>query len=156
MVGAAAGVYAWQYSFNQRHEADTNKKIREAGMGERRVIPSREENINKMQESAVSDTVFDILVVGGGATGAGVALDAATRGLSVACVEQEDWASGTSSRSTKLLWAGSRYLVLALVKLFNPKNLVVDPAGTWTDFVGTFKMVLGCHQERRYMLSMNR
>src|SRR3954470_23826705 len=53
---------------------------------------------------------FDVLVVGGGVTGAGVALDAATRGLSVALLEGRDFASGTSSRSSKLLHGGLRYL----------------------------------------------
>src|SRR5579862_7941498 len=49
-----------------------------------------------------SNEVYDLLVIGGGATGAGVALDAATRGLKVAMVEREDFSSGTSSKSTKL------------------------------------------------------
>jgi glycerol-3-phosphate dehydrogenase len=53
---------------------------------------------------------FDILVVGGGVTGAGTALDATTRGLRVALVEAQDWASGTSSRSSKLVHGGLRYL----------------------------------------------
>lgn len=53
---------------------------------------------------------FEVLVVGGGITGAGVALDAATRGLSTALVEQRDFASGTSSRSSKLFHGGLRYL----------------------------------------------
>lgn len=53
---------------------------------------------------------FDVLVVGGGVTGSGVALDAATRGLSVAMVEARDFASGTSSRSSKLFHGGLRYL----------------------------------------------
>ena len=53
---------------------------------------------------------FDVLVIGGGITGVGCALDAATRGLSVALVEQRDIASGTSSRSSKLLHGGLRYL----------------------------------------------
>ena len=53
---------------------------------------------------------FDVLVVGGGVTGAGAALDAATRGLSTALVEQRDFASGTSSRSSKLFHGGLRYL----------------------------------------------
>ena len=56
------------------------------------------------------DEVFDVLVIGGGVTGAGVALDAASRGLDVACVEQRDWAAGTSSRSSKLIHGGLRYL----------------------------------------------
>lgn len=53
---------------------------------------------------------LDVLVIGGGVTGAGIALDAATRGLSVGLVEQRDLASGTSSRSSKLIHGGLRYL----------------------------------------------
>src|SRR3954470_10464931 len=53
---------------------------------------------------------FDVLVIGGGVTGAGVALDAATRGYSVALVERNDFARGTSSRSSKLVHGGLRYL----------------------------------------------
>lgn len=53
---------------------------------------------------------FDLLVIGGGITGAGIALDAASRGLSVALVEKHDFAFGTSSRSTKLIHGGLRYL----------------------------------------------
>ena len=53
---------------------------------------------------------FDIVVIGGGVTGLGVALDAASRGLSVALVEREDLASGTSSKSSKLIHGGLRYL----------------------------------------------
>jgi glycerol-3-phosphate dehydrogenase len=56
------------------------------------------------------DETFDIVVVGGGVTGAGIALDAATRGLSVALLEKRDWAAGTSSRSGKLIHGGVRYL----------------------------------------------
>lgn len=53
---------------------------------------------------------FDLLVIGGGVTGAGIALDAVTRGLSVALVDKQDYAAGTSSRSSKLLHGGLRYL----------------------------------------------
>src|SRR5437588_12829512 len=53
---------------------------------------------------------FDVLVIGGGVTGAGVALDAAARGYKVALVEKLDFASGTSSKSTKLVHGGIRYL----------------------------------------------
>jgi glycerol-3-phosphate dehydrogenase len=58
----------------------------------------------------MADEPFDIVVVGGGITGAGVAFDAATRGFSVALVEKADFASGTSSRSSKLVHGGLRYL----------------------------------------------
>lgn len=60
--------------------------------------------------AGLEETTFDVAVVGGGVTGAGIALDAATRGLSVVLVEREDFASGTSSRSSKLIHGGLRYL----------------------------------------------
>ncbi len=60
---------------------------------------------------------FDILVVGAGITGAGVALDAASRGLKVALVERDDFASGTSSKSSKMVHGGLRYLQQGEVKL---------------------------------------
>src|SRR5262245_7159611 len=58
----------------------------------------------------LADGVFDLLVIGGGCTGAGVALDAATRGLRVGIVDKGDWASATSSASSKLVHGGLRYL----------------------------------------------
>ncbi|MDB6454122.1 FAD-dependent oxidoreductase [Falsirhodobacter sp. 20TX0035] len=60
---------------------------------------------------------FDLLVIGGGATGCGIAVDAASRGLKVALVERYDFAEGTSSRSTKLVHGGVRYLEAAVKKL---------------------------------------
>ncbi|GID96274.1 glycerol-3-phosphate dehydrogenase/oxidase [Amorphoplanes digitatis] len=60
--------------------------------------------------SALADSEVDVLVVGGGVVGAGCALDAATRGLSVGLLEARDFASGTSSRSSKLIHGGLRYL----------------------------------------------
>lgn len=73
---------------------------------------SRKENLQKLRAET-----FDILVIGGGATGAGIALDAATRGLHVALVEGHDFSSGTSSRSTKLIHGGVRYLERAFTHL---------------------------------------
>ena len=58
----------------------------------------------------LSDRVFDVLVVGGGITGAGIARDAALRGLSVALIDKSDFASGTSSRSSRLIHGGVRYI----------------------------------------------
>lgn len=60
---------------------------------------------------------YDLLVIGGGATGAGIALDAATRGLRVAMVERDDFSAGTSSKSTKLVHGGVRYLEKAVWEL---------------------------------------
>src|SRR3989449_10435499 len=65
-----------------------------------------------MQRSteALTDGTFDLCILGGGITGAGVALDAATRGWRVALIERGDFASGTSSASSKLVHGGLRYL----------------------------------------------
>ncbi len=60
--------------------------------------------------SEMSTSSFDIIVIGGGITGAGIALDASSRGLKVALIEMQDFAAGTSSRSTKLIHGGLRYL----------------------------------------------
>jgi len=65
----------------------------------------RKEYINALKISK-----YDILVIGGGATGAGIALDAISRGLKTALIEMNDFGSGTSSRSTKLIHGGLRYL----------------------------------------------
>jgi len=65
----------------------------------------RSEDLESLQRDE-----FDIVVIGGGVTGAGIALDAASRGLSVALVEASDLASGSSSRSSKLIHGGLRYL----------------------------------------------
>jgi glycerol-3-phosphate dehydrogenase len=70
---------------------------------------------------------FDLLIIGGGATGSGVALEAASRGLRVALVERFDFSEGTSSRSTKLIHGGVRYLELAVKNLDRVQlNLVRD------------------------------
>lgn len=81
---------------------------------------------------------FDLLIIGGGATGAGIALDAATRGLSVVCVDQNDWSSGTSSRSTKLIHGGIRYL---------------QKAFTQAD-IGQYNLVTEALSERSHMLAI--
>lgn len=70
---------------------------------------------------------FDLLIIGGGATGTGTALDASTRGLKVALVEAEDFAAGTSSRSTKLAHGGVRYLEKAFFQAdFGQLSLVFE------------------------------
>ncbi|HEX7056755.1 MAG TPA: FAD-dependent oxidoreductase [Bacilli bacterium] len=65
----------------------------------------------------LANSSFDVLVIGGGITGAGIALDAQSRGLRVALVEMQDFAAGTSSRSTKLVHGGLRYLKQFAVKM---------------------------------------
>ncbi|MFI0357807.1 glycerol-3-phosphate dehydrogenase [Actinomadura sp. 9N407] len=76
------------------------------GLGSARLGPA--ERAGSLDRMAREE--FDVVVVGGGIVGAGAALDAATRGLSVAVVEARDFASGTSSRSSKLIHGGLRYL----------------------------------------------
>ncbi|MDR1280723.1 MAG: glycerol-3-phosphate dehydrogenase/oxidase [Opitutaceae bacterium] len=74
---------------------------------------NRNEHLNRLR----AGEIFDVLVIGGGATGLGAAVDAAARGHRVALVEQDDFAKGTSSRSTKLVHGGVRYLKQGNVKL---------------------------------------
>lgn len=75
-------------------------------------IANRKEIVEKLQGE-----VYDVLVIGGGITGAGIALDGAVRGMKVALVEMQDFAAGTSSRSTKLVHGGLRYLKQFEVKM---------------------------------------
>ncbi|MGG6431491.1 glycerol-3-phosphate dehydrogenase/oxidase [Anoxybacillus sp. D401a] len=72
----------------------------------------RMEVVNEM-----SKTTYDVLVIGGGITGCGIALDAVTRGMKTALIEMQDFAAGTSSRSTKLVHGGLRYLKQFEVKM---------------------------------------
>ena len=71
---------------------------------------AREASIQRLRATADPGQELDILIVGGGIVGTGAALDAVTRGLSVGIVEANDWAAGTSSRSSKLIHGGLRYL----------------------------------------------
>lgn len=73
------------------------------------MVPFQTYERNKLK-SQLQEKTFDLLVIGGGITGAGIALDAAHRGLRTALVEMQDFAAGTSSRSTKLIHGGLRYL----------------------------------------------
>jgi glycerol-3-phosphate dehydrogenase len=81
--------------------------------------PSRDEMLAALRTSGKNlkdHEEFDILIVGGGATGAGVAVDAVSRGLKVALVERDDFSAGTSSKSTKLVHGGVRYLQKAILE----------------------------------------
>lgn len=94
-------------------------------------IKTRDEQIADLKRhgatSSASEEVYDLLIIGGGATGSGIALDAATRGLKVALVERDDFASGASSRSTKLVHGGVRYLEKAVWNLdYNQYELVKE------------------------------
>ncbi|XP_038870262.1 glycerol-3-phosphate dehydrogenase, mitochondrial-like [Salvelinus namaycush] len=87
-------------------------------------LPSRQAQLTALRNTQE----FDVLVVGGGATGSGCALDAVTRNLKTALVERDDFSSGTSSRSTKLIHGGVRYLQKAIVKLDYEQYMMVKEA----------------------------
>lgn len=70
----------------------------------------RDDALAALKATTEGGPELDVLVIGGGVTGAGIALDAVTRGLSTAVIDAQDWASGTSSRSSKLVHGGLRYL----------------------------------------------
>ncbi|MEJ2163286.1 MAG: glycerol-3-phosphate dehydrogenase/oxidase, partial [Robiginitalea sp.] len=73
--------------------------------------PSRFTGMDRSEDlAAITSQEFDLLIIGGGITGAGIALDASSRGLKVVLLEKGDFASGTSSKSTKLIHGGLRYL----------------------------------------------
>ncbi|XP_077176120.1 glycerol-3-phosphate dehydrogenase, mitochondrial isoform X1 [Paroedura picta] len=87
-------------------------------------LPTRDSQLQALQNTSE----FDILIIGGGATGCGCALDAVTRGLKTALVERDDFSSGTSSRSTKLIHGGVRYLQTAIMKLDFEQYRMVNEA----------------------------
>ncbi|TKS66378.1 Glycerol-3-phosphate dehydrogenase, mitochondrial [Collichthys lucidus] len=87
-------------------------------------LPSRQAQLAALQNTEE----FDVLVVGGGATGVGCALDAVTRNLKTALVERSDFSSGTSSRSTKLIHGGVRYLQKAIMHLDYEQYMMVKEA----------------------------
>ncbi|KAK2735968.1 mitochondrial glycerol-3-phosphate dehydrogenase [Myotisia sp. PD_48] len=107
-------------------------------------IKSRDEQINDLKQNSRTispsstdasssvnsdeDAPYDLLVIGGGATGSGIALDAATRGLRVAMVERDDFSAGTSSKSTKLVHGGVRYLEKAVWEMDYKQYALVKEA----------------------------
>jgi glycerol-3-phosphate dehydrogenase len=95
-------------------------------------------NRHQALQHLTADACFDVCIIGGGATGAGCALDAASRGHRVLLVEREDFGAATSSKSTKLIHGGVRYLEQAVKKLS----------------LGQFKMVQKALKERRTLLKI--
>ncbi|KAF7659140.1 hypothetical protein LDENG_00002810 [Lucifuga dentata] len=87
-------------------------------------FPTRQAQLRTLKDTEE----YDVLIVGGGATGAGCALDAVTRNLKTALVERSDFASGTSSRSTKLIHGGVRYLQKAIMQLDYEQYMMVKEA----------------------------
>ena len=91
---------------------------------------NRAEHLQSLQYES-----FDILIIGGGATGLGTAVDAASRGYKVALLEAEDFAKGTSSKSTKLAHGGVRYLqngdISLVIEALKERGLLCQNAPTW-------------------------
>ncbi len=90
--------------------------------------PVRGARRSDQRQAIATDEPFDLLVIGGGASGAGTALDAVSRGLRVALVERDDLSAGTSSRSTKLIHGGVRYLEKAVKQLDRSQFALVRDA----------------------------
>jgi glycerol-3-phosphate dehydrogenase len=131
------------------------------------------------QLEAIEYEIFDLLIIGGGITGAGIALDAVTRGMKVALIEMQDFAEGTSSRSTKLVHGGLRYLkqlqIKEVAELGRERAIVYENGphitapvwmllpfyeggtfGAFTTSIGlkTYDLLAGVKkEERRYMLT---
>ncbi|CEJ80117.1 Putative Glycerol-3-phosphate dehydrogenase [[Torrubiella] hemipterigena] len=102
-----------------KHNPDTGRIIPQA-------FPAAKSRADSMAELRREEE-YDLLIVGGGATGTGIALDAVTRGLKVALVERDDFSAGTSSKSTKLVHGGVRYLEKAVWNLdYSQLQLVME------------------------------
>ena len=114
-----------------------------------RVMKTRAQQVAMLK----SGEPFDVLFVGGGCTGSGAALDAATRGLKTACIERGDFSNETSSRSSKLIWGGFKYLQVAFSELLSTKTLS-NPVGSFSKFWSEFSMVVECCQERSWLAGM--
>ncbi|KAL4083409.1 hypothetical protein QTP88_028728 [Uroleucon formosanum] len=117
IVGGAsvsAGAYFTTWLLTGENPTQLQTVQAEAGKktGRLRTLPPRSTQIQSLNSEE-----FDVLIIGGGATGAGCAIDSVTRGLKTALVELDDFASGTSSRSTKLIHGGVRYLQKAILNL---------------------------------------
>ena len=149
-VIAVTGVFGTIYFAQIKDNTTKTEKQKNLEITKRIPIPTRKAQINDLS----SGKTFDILVVGGGATGAGTALDAQTRGLSTALIEKGDFGNETSSRSTKLIWAGIRYIATATASLLRMKN-ILRPIDAVNDFKSEFRMVSNCHKERRLLLENN-
>jgi glycerol-3-phosphate dehydrogenase len=93
---------------------------------------NRQKVLTELKSAAATRTPYDFLVIGGGATGLGTALDAASRGYRTVLVEQSDFAKGTSSRSTKLVHGGVRYLkqgnISLVLEALHERGLLCDNA----------------------------
>lgn len=135
VVGTTGALYAG-ITFYTAPPRPTASDLAALAHGGLESVPSRRTQLDRLRRASHAACAFDVLVVGGGATGAACALDATLRDLNVALVERDDFAAGTSSRSTKLIHGGVRYLEKAFFNL--------DPA--------QLKLVFEALSERAVML----
>ncbi|EPY50435.1 glycerol-3-phosphate dehydrogenase Gut2 [Schizosaccharomyces cryophilus OY26] len=127
VIGATAlagGAYTVAvFSKSPSNNAEYNKAFYKPFQRQLDPPPSREALLDRIK----STPKYDVLVIGGGATGTGVAVDAATRGLNVCLLEKTDFAAETSSKSTKMAHGGVRYLEKAIFKLSKAQlDLVIE------------------------------
>ncbi|KJZ72060.1 hypothetical protein HIM_08515 [Hirsutella minnesotensis 3608] len=131
-VAAAGGVVVYGTFANRSTRPKTLAEVRRDATG--KIVPpsftpikGRDQQLAELRRHDGRDNEYDLLVIGGGATGTGIALDAVTRGLKVALVERDDFSAGTSSKSTKLVHGGVRYLEKAVWNLDYPQlELVME------------------------------
>ncbi|KAM6893746.1 glycerol-3-phosphate dehydrogenase, mitochondrial [Xenentodon cancila] len=129
IVGGGAAAAAFGLSQLLEYRRTQARLAHVAAEAELKVPYAEELPSRKAQIAALTNTEeFDVLVIGGGATGAGCALDAVTRSLKTALVERSDFSSGTSSRSTKLIHGGVRYLQKAIMQLDYEQYMMVKEA----------------------------
>eukprot|EP00731_Ephydatia_muelleri_P019945 Em0012g770a len=114
LAAGAAAYGSWSYltESKRQHVFEAATVLKERSR-EKPKLPTRDEQLASLQ----SGHEYDVLVIGGGITGCGVALDSISRGFSTALVEKDDFSCGTSSRSTKLIHGGVRYLQKAVFNL---------------------------------------
>ncbi|KAL7631907.1 UNVERIFIED_CONTAM: hypothetical protein RMT77_017786 [Armadillidium vulgare] len=125
-IGSGALLSAYLITSDDNHTKRQFARVTAAERLNQRIskpLPTREEQIASLQAES-----FDVLVIGGGATGAGCALDAVSRGFKTALVERADFSSGTSSRSTKLIHGGVRYLQKAIMSFDTEQYKMVKEA----------------------------
>ncbi|XP_052234554.1 glycerol-3-phosphate dehydrogenase, mitochondrial-like isoform X3 [Dreissena polymorpha] len=111
-LAVGGGTAVWSYINSQNQDMTVHAADEAQDKYAWAPLPTREQQLKSLATEE-----FDILVIGGGATGAGVALDSVSRGMKTAMVEMYDFGSGTSSRSTKLIHGGVRYLQKAVFNL---------------------------------------
>lgn len=140
IAASASGYVGMEWYFRRQRQEQFTPLASKLSAEEKRAAlewrpPPRSELINRLkgltpagQVMDETEAEFDLLIIGGGATGTGCALDGASRGLKIACVERDDFSSGTSSKSTKLVHGGVRYLEKAFRQLDWDQFLMVREA----------------------------